>query len=42
MTRMQELIFLGVCILIGEQGVDWQYYVHESTYWRKWVQLNRN
>lgn len=23
-------------------GNQWQYYVTDGTYWRKWVELNRN
>jgi len=32
----------GLVMLVGKQGIDWQYYVHEELYWRKWVELNRN
>ncbi len=37
-----ELTLLALRCLIGEQGIDWQYYVQEDTYWRKWAELNRN
>jgi len=33
---------MALCSLIGEQGVDWQYYVTDELYWRKWAELNRN
>jgi len=29
-------------LILGKQGVDWQYYVSDNLYWRKWVELNRN
>lgn len=37
-----ELVLMGLCCLIGEQGIDWNYYVHNHLYWRTWVELNRN
>ena len=33
---------MGLCMLIGEQGIDWQYYNLPGVYWRKWAELNRN
>jgi len=42
MTRTQEMVFLSLRMLIGKQGVDWQYYITYDAYWRKWAELNRN
>jgi len=35
-------IIMALCCLIGEQGIDWQYYITYDAYWRKWAGLNRN
>lgn len=37
-----ELVLVALTMLIGEQGVDWQYYHTNDAYWRKWAELNRN
>ena len=37
-----DLVLTSLCMLIGEQGIDWQYYVEDELYWRKWVELNMN
>ena len=31
-----------LAIFLGVEGWDWNYYVTEELYWRKWVELNRN
>ena len=39
---LEDLIWTGVIVLLGEQGVDWQSYVSCELYWRIWGLLNRN
>jgi len=36
------MTLMGLIVLVGQPGIDWQYYVHEELYWRKWVELNMN
>ena len=36
------MVILGLVVLVGEEGIDWVYYVRCETYWRKWVEFNRN
>ena len=37
-----DQIFIGMIVLIGEKGKDWNYYVSWPPYWQKWGELNRN
>ena len=40
--KVEDLILTGLIMLMGEQGIDWRFYVSCPTYWHKWAELNRN
>lgn len=37
-----DQVLMGMVVLIGEEGTDWNYYLSWTAYWDKWVWLNRN
>ncbi len=40
--QLEDLIFRSLIMLIGEEGIDWRFYVVDPRYWRAKVYLDRN
>ena len=40
--KVEELILMALCILLGEQGKDWEYYETSEEWWaiRLWTRRN--
>jgi len=40
--KIEELIFMALCMLQGEQGKDWEYYETCELWWtlRLWIRRN--
>lgn len=37
-----DLLLLGLRVLMGERGAEWDYYIDCDAYWHIWAYANRN